>query len=322
MLTRDEVTLAYRLILGREPESAEVVDRHLTNSGSLAELRNTFLLSAEFQELFPALLGGHQLKKHMPAKEMSVDLHVTSDQMKQLLGHVTDQWSTLGVVDPFWSVLTHENYRKDRISSHIDAFYASGQAEINQFGGALARANISWGTPCSCLELGCGVGRVTLALAQRYSQVTGVDVSASHLKLAQEASAQRSIKGISWHHLTAIEELTRLGRFDVVYSRIVLQHNPPPIMLRLIEDMLWLLNPGGVAYFQLPTYKAGYRFKADEFLRAESMADMDMHYLPQAVVLEAIARSRCAVLEIREDSSIGPVPDSISNTFLVRKAAY
>jgi hypothetical protein len=43
-----------------------------------------------------------------------------------------------------------------------------------------------------------------------------------------------------------------------VFSVITLQHNPPPIMAWLLSQLLGCLNPGGVAYLQIPSYRSGY----------------------------------------------------------------
>lgn len=44
---------AYRILLGREPESPEAIARHLTACGSIEQLRNGFLASPEFREKNP-----------------------------------------------------------------------------------------------------------------------------------------------------------------------------------------------------------------------------------------------------------------------------
>ena len=48
VVDRDSVIAAYRLILGREPESEQAVETHLRSHGTLANLRESFLRSQEF----------------------------------------------------------------------------------------------------------------------------------------------------------------------------------------------------------------------------------------------------------------------------------
>ena len=73
------------------------------------------------------------------------------------------------------------------------------------------------------------------------------------------------------------------------------------------------------APLQLPTYKAGYRFKIADHLRQHNATDMEMHYFPQAALFDLVAQQGCRVLEIREDDSIGLSVIAVSNTLLVRK---
>lgn len=146
-----------------------------------------------------------------------------------------------------------------------------------------------------------------------------VDISPAYLRVPADHLAPKGIGNVQVRHLDSIGELARLGDFDVLYSRIVLQHNPPPVMLRLLTDLLTQLKPGGVAFFQVSTYKAGYRFLIDEYLEHENVTDMEMHYLPQAALLELVARRNCRLLEIREDDAIGLSVIAVSNTLLLQK---
>ncbi len=56
-LTRQDVDYAYRLILGREPESEENIQFHLQKSGNLAGLRRRMLNSKAFQRSYWELMG-------------------------------------------------------------------------------------------------------------------------------------------------------------------------------------------------------------------------------------------------------------------------
>ena len=80
------------------------------------------------------------------------------------------------------------------------------------------------------------------------------------------------------------------------------------------------LKPGGVAYFQVPTYRAGYRFALEEYLREDvGKGEMEMHVLPQSVIMQAAARHGLELLEVIEDPYTGMRPSEVSNTFLLRK---
>src|SRR5271169_236009 len=48
--------------------------------------------------------------------------------------------------------------------------------------------------------------------------------------------------------------LARLTNVDLFFSIIVLQHNPPPVILGILDAAFAGLRPGGLAFFQVPTY--------------------------------------------------------------------
>ena len=106
---------------------------------------------------------------------------------------------------------------------------------------------------------------------------------------------------------------------DVFYSRIVFQHNPPPVIAELIRNALKALRPGGIAIFQVPSYMSGYGFKLREWLAKDHPLDMQMHCLPQHRIFALIAEHCGAVLEVREDGVAGARDRIVSNNFVVRK---
>lgn len=321
MINREDVVYAYRLLLGREPENEAVVTHYATEVGSLRALRDLFLNSAEFRGSAEKLYAPRAPKQVFNGSPMVVELAVSADRLAALFGKVSAQWHHLGETEPHWSVITNESYFQETFHANRSAFYASGEAEVKMFDATLARAGVSTTDLNTCVELGCGVGRATAPLARRFAKVVGVDISASHLAVADDYLKGTGLANVQLEQLHSVEDVPLLGGFDVLYSRIVLQHNPPPVMARLLTDLLGQLRPGGVALIQVPTYKAGYRFVIDEYLAVENDTAMEMHYFPQAALLDLVARQRCRVLEMREDDSIGLLHRAVSNTLLLQKQA-
>jgi len=66
------------------------------------------------------------------------------------------------------------------------------------------------------LDVGCGPGRLTFALAHKYEEVVGVDVDADMLTVAERTARKRGLRAVSFHHLPAEEIDDRLGTFDTV----------------------------------------------------------------------------------------------------------
>ncbi len=319
MISREEVVYAYRLLLGREPESEAIVTHYATEVTSVTALRQLFINSTEFRHSAEKLLSPRAPKAAFSGPPMVVELDASPEKLTALFAKVSAQWHHLGENEPHWSVITNERYFQDNFHTNRTAFYASGEAELQMFDATLARVGLATTPYATCLELGCGVGRATAALARRFAQVVGVDISAAHLAVANDYFQGAEIANVTLQQLHSIEEVPLLGSFDVLYSRIVLQHNPPPVMARLLTDLLAHLRPGGVALFQVPTYKAGYRFQIDEYLAVDNDTAMEMHYFPQSALLGLVAQQDCKVLEIREDDAIGLSTTAISNTLLVQR---
>jgi SAM-dependent methyltransferase len=201
----------------------------------------------------------------------------------------------------------------------MERFWDSGIKETAQLKAILQRYEIVEFDNMTCVEYGCGLGRVTLPLSKIFGEIHAYDISASHLKMARQNAIQFRRDNIVFHHVTenTLEQSLRLC--DFFYSRIVFQHNPPPVIARLIAMSLSSLRERGIGIFQVPTYAANYKFHVDEYLARPESTDMEMHALPQSVVFELIADANCRLLEIREDGSVGRVGQWISNTFVVER---
>jgi SAM-dependent methyltransferase len=101
------------------------------------------------------------------------------------------------------------------------------------------------------LEIGCGAGRVTRALAELFGEVHGVDVSSEMIELAR-----RALQDVPNAHVYKNNgmDLSVLGdlRFDFAFSSIVFQHIPSrEIIENYIREVHRLLKPGSLFKFQV-----------------------------------------------------------------------
>ncbi|MBN9421756.1 MAG: class I SAM-dependent methyltransferase [Candidatus Accumulibacter sp.] len=321
MVNKDDVVNAYRYILGREPESDDVVMTHMS-AASLEELRIRFLDSQEFSQKYSRSgavdIEGFMLPQDMPP--LSVDIEADPQQMQALLDRIKREWEEFGEKDPHWSVLTHASYKKKFISENKSGFFESGRFVANIVRAFSDRNGVPVENYRSCFELGCGVGRITLHLSQIFESVIGADISKFHLDVCREELRQNGVKNVSLNCITDVRQLMELPRFDFFVSMIVLQHNPPPVIKFILECILDKLNPGGAAVFQVPTYRRSYRFDLSEYIGCPSPLHMEMHVLPQSEIFSILNNSRCDLVEVREDGwADGRTPNSLSNTFFVIK---
>jgi 2-polyprenyl-3-methyl-5-hydroxy-6-metoxy-1,4-benzoquinol methylase len=269
-------------------------------------------------QLIPPPVGGGRVPLNWPPIE--VDLSTNADELQAMYDHVDLTWSQLGSVEPYWSVLTHPSFRTEVFARYKEEFFESGKSNLEDFLAFTQRSGIHLPRERTCFELGCGVGRLTAWLSTVFSRVIAADISAGHLEIAETVLAERGVRNVSLLHLGKLDDVEKVGSFDVFFSVIVLQHNPPPIMSYMLRTLLRQLNPGGMGYFQIPTYSKGYTFRVKDYLSAQIKSErhMEEHVLPQKNVIEIIYDCNCKLLEVREDAWTGDI-NGVSNTFLVQK---
>lgn len=228
-VSKDEVIWCYRLILGREPESDDVV-RMQMKSQNLSSLREAFLRCPEF-----ARTGMGSAANRPQASFMPLDLprneieHVaTATQLAECIAKIKAAWSHLGITRPHFSVLTDKRFLPENLGKNFDEFWASGVAESDQVERILARHGFTSLSTKTCVEYGCGVGRVTMGLARRFGQVQAYDISQGHLSQAEQRTQEVGVSNCRFH-LCSDNLLDSLEACDFFYSRIVFQHNPPPL---------------------------------------------------------------------------------------------
>ena len=129
-----------------------------------------------------------------------------------------------------------------------EEFFATGRGEIGDVLERIKQAGIvlMFGR---ALDFGCGVGRLTQALAARFETVDGVDISASMIRHAEKFNR---FPGRVQYHLNVRPDLATFpaGQYDFIGSLIALQHTPARFQRGYLADFLRLLKPGGCAYFQ------------------------------------------------------------------------
>jgi len=314
-VTREQVILAYRMFLGREPESDAVVRIHM-DCQDLPQLRQRFLQAPEF--ISRQVSGPKPRYTHTTLNypKMEVESDADEEQLADCIAKIKAAWSHLGQTKPHFSVLTQKQFLPQNLNGSIQDFWASGEAEAAVLEQILSRHDCRQLSAMTCVEYGCGVGRVTGALARRFARVHAYDISQSHLLLAEQRIEEVSAHNVELH-LCSDAALEQLCECDVFYSRIVFQHNPPPLMKQLITKALSALAQDGIAVFQIPTYSPNYRFRIMEWLEEDHPLDMQMHCLPQEIIFKIVAEANCIALEVIQDHSTGG--HDTSNVFVVRK---
>ena len=134
-----------------------------------------------------------------------------------------------------------------------DEFFATGERNINEHV-LTDMENICQGKPpeqMNVLEIGCGAGRLTRALAGVFGQVYAVDVSPEMIQIARAKLA--GLPNIHLYNnngvdLSVLPDLT----FDFAFSYIVFQHVPSlEVLVSYCREVARRLRPGGLFKFQV-----------------------------------------------------------------------
>ena len=316
-VTRDDVANAYRMFLGRDPSAEECEAWSATLT--LTDLRKAFVTSEEFQSILGSLGVAPQLRLPLVLAPLPIEWQVAPAIYARLLEQVTATWTALGDDRPHWSVLSSDSFLPENMQANANLFYESGATDVELILSILGRHGLKPANLPYAVEYGCGVGRVTPHLAGVFSQVTAVDISASHLKMAKQQVAKRGCRNVDLR-LAHAPEFGMTEQFDLWFSYIVLQHNPPPIIAMVLKRAFEMLFPGGLAIFQVPVYARSYKFNLAGYLAKPSpVGEIEVHCFPQTVVFQLAREAGLDLLEVREDTAMGPPSAWLSNTFVFRK---
>jgi len=171
----------------------------------------------------------------------------TDDQVRQQLQKMREDWDQRAKENARYYVNT-------ATTEWTDAdFFASGERTVAEE--ILSdMENICQGRPAEemrVVEIGCGAGRVTRALANLFGEVHGVDVSGEMVREAKLALKDRPNAHVYQNNgrdLTVVPAL----EFDFAFSSIVFQHIPSrDIIENYVREVHRLLRPGALFKFQV-----------------------------------------------------------------------
>lgn len=222
------------------------------------------------------------------------------------LKHVQETYDALGAKDPLYAVLSFPGMEGNRWDP--EAFFARGRDEIDTMLAKLADQGRSPKTG-RALDFGCGVGRLSQALATHFDQVDGVDISTSMIAAARDFN--RFGERCHYHvNTTADLSLFPEKTFDFIYSNITLQHIPPEASECYIGEFIRILKPGGLALFQVPSgprrprsgpLAAWNRFRSGPLRRTwkrlRGKAPVEFHSVHRDRVIELVDGAGGQVLE-------------------------
>lgn len=227
------------------------------------------------------------------------------------------QWTRLGASDPLWGVLSDPHKKGQRWDP--EDFLRDGRGEIDEVLEQLRLLGLTPKPPV--LDVGCGAGRLTQALAARVGEATGVDMSAGMIRKAEELNLlgdRCRFVNVSGEGLDEFPD----SSFGMVYCVLALQHMPTQTAERYMSDFCRVLAPNGILVFQVPTGKARGRealWTRLVFALKKPWRSMDIHYVPRNRIRALLAAGGCST--VRESSDWRAGRGWYSATFWVTKSS-
>ncbi len=164
-----------------------------------------------------------------------------------MIDNATDRlWEQLGRDDPYYGVLTADQFRSDRLTAaDKEEFFRSGVEYVDAVLATVRRHIDPAFQVGRALDFGCGVARIVVPLAAIASEVTGVDISESMLAEARRNCEARGLRNVRLVKSDdALSALT--GAYRFIHSFIVFQHIPVARGEKIFARLVDLLEDGGV----------------------------------------------------------------------------
>ncbi|MEH3154958.1 MAG: class I SAM-dependent methyltransferase [Gordonia paraffinivorans] len=163
-----------------------------------------------------------------------------------------DVWEFLGEADADWAVASAPGKQHGAWEGSMSEFYESGRRRVDEVLDLLP-------APTGCdavLDYGSGTGRLSFALADRFTKVTAADVSRSMLGLLADRARDR---GLTIDTVDLRTERPR-GGHDLAVSLITLQHMEH---MDVVDDALSVISDavrtGGFVVIDFPLPPQGWR---------------------------------------------------------------
>jgi SAM-dependent methyltransferase len=262
------------------------------------------------------------------------------------LEELKKHWHEFGKTDPLWAILAEPDKKNNRWD--MVEFFRRGETDvaailkyIEELPFTLKRG--------SALDFGCGVGRLTQALCDRFDYCCGVDIARSMIRLGRKLNRHGRKCRYVLNERNDLKSF-RTGTFDFVCSLITLQHMKPEYSKGYIIELLRVLAPGGILFLQLPARRTqpappmNHNGLEDEAPRAQAAGKesrvrslyeralelfrekanpvpfepvMEMHAVPREEVFELIRSGGGRVVSVQDDFSCGA--DWLSFRYFITK---
>lgn len=161
------------------------------------------------------------------------------------------EWKKWGDIDPLYGVAAWKEKSKDGAAPwHDEEFYALGESDCRDFMRLWNQYGVKKGT---CLEIGCGAGRITKHLVGFFKNIKALDISEGMISYAKGKLHNSQIEYILSE---GINLPFQTNSIDAVLSTHVFQHFDNPLeAIDQFQEIYRVLNEQGSVMIHIPVYR-------------------------------------------------------------------
>lgn len=223
-------------------------------------------------------------------------------------------WEGLAQADPLWAICTDPGKRNSQWAR--EDFFATGRKEIEAVFQYTAKIGLCIDKTSPALDFGCGVGRLTHALAKHFPECIGVDISPTMINLAREMNRDLPNCRFQLNEDIQVEGLQD-NYFGFIYTSLVLQHIAEPCSHRYMAELVRVLKPCGALIFQAPDRlratlltrlraKLALRSRLESILGRQKPCAMEMHCIKESVVQKLVVQNGAQIVNVAITNSCDP----------------
>ena len=168
---------------------------------------------------------------------------------------MSDRWESFAQEDAEYFIWTDLDRSQGALA--MQRFFASGEVAAQRlldFAAADLRARRR------SLEIGCGVGRLTVAMAKHFDEAVGVDIAPTMLRKLRENAERLELTNVRGELADA--DWDAAGSVDFAYSWLVFQHiEDTGIIDRYLQRIARALCDDGVGCLQFDTRPRGLAYR-------------------------------------------------------------
>jgi len=203
----------------------------------------------------------------------------------------SETWDNFANKEPYWSIITDNKYKNKNISNlDIQEFYNSG---LEDWDDDLYYIYQKYNkNKHRVLDIGSGLGRISMHAAKVFDHITCVDISQIYLNKLKYIFNNYGIENYNLLHLNKFMNEVHKP-YDFIYSILTLQHSPPDIIEYIVDKCCQILKQNGIAILHIPYWIENYHIPS-------TTTAIDMYYVEKEKIYNICSKRNIVVQEEME----------------------